>query len=113
MSNVLTPFVCKGSSECDVAKLAGFYAVDNSSNSIQIGSTGNIKNSAFANTVGALSTVKGNANWTFDVATIPMVNGGGNLNSYSLEIDNFDMLTITSGTEELPDGTTYPVQIGK
>jgi hypothetical protein len=115
MSNVLTPSVCSRSTgtDCNVAKAAGFYNLDKSSSSVQIGQTGDIRNSNFSDTVGALATLEGSGNWTFDIATIPMLNSGGGLNEYKLEIENFDMLTITSATEELPDGTTYPVQIGK
>jgi hypothetical protein len=75
--------------------------------------TGFIENANFSDSGGNLATVTGSANWTFDTATISMQNSGGGLNDYDVKIEHLDMLTITSGTEKLPDGTTYPVQIGK
>ncbi|EPE29610.1 Acid protease [Glarea lozoyensis ATCC 20868] len=121
MSNVLASTVCTGSIavNCDVSK-AGFYDGKKSTTFVQIPQTGSIQNESFSKTGNTLSTLEGSAEWIFDTATIPMQNSGsgldssgGSLESYTLAIDNFVMLTVTSGVETLPDGTTYPAQIGK
>jgi hypothetical protein len=114
MSNVLASTVCAGSDahDCDVSN-AGFYDMNKSKTAIQIPQTGNIKNGSFSGDGNILSTLVGSGGWTFDSASIPMVNTGGGLQSYKVAIDSFDLFTITSGLETLPDGTTYPVQIGK
>jgi hypothetical protein len=114
MSSVLASTVCAGSIavNCDVSK-TGFYNGKKSTTSIQIPQTGSIRNESFSPTGNTLSTLEGSAEWIFDIATIPMQNSGGGLESYTLEMDNFVMLTVTSGVETLPDGTTYPAQVGK
>lgn len=112
MTNVLAPSACVDEVLCNTAVQAGFYDSTESSTSIEIGQTGNINNDAFANVAGALPSLFGNANWTFDTMTIPIL-GGISTNVYQATVLDFDLLVITSAHETLPDGTTYPAQIGK
>jgi hypothetical protein len=116
MSNVLASTVCPNSGsdvkDCDASN-AGFYDANKSKTAVQISGTGHRENESFSGDPNTLSTLFGSGGWTFDTATIPMVNTLGGLQSYNLNIDNFDLYTITSGVETLPDGTTYPAQIGK
>jgi hypothetical protein len=112
MSNVLAPTVCANGVACDVAQVAGFYDATASTTTFEIGQTGNISNSPMAGTVGALPSLIGSANWVFDTIAIQFLNGVAG-NEYNAVVENFDMLVISAANEELPDGTTYPVQIGK
>jgi hypothetical protein len=112
MSNVLAPTVCANGVACDVAKLAGFYNPSASSTTFEIGQTGDISNASMAATVGALPSLYGSANWMFDSISIPLSNGISG-NGYNALIIDFDLLVISAANEKLPDGTTYPVQIGK
>ncbi|KAE8444952.1 hypothetical protein EG329_014079 [Mollisiaceae sp. DMI_Dod_QoI] len=112
MTNVLAPSVCANGVACPIAKQAGFYTADSSNTSFEIGQTGDVNSAPFAATVGAISSLTGNANWTFDTMSIPMLNGvAGNI--YRAIVPDFDLFLITSAHETLPDGTTYPAQIGK
>lgn len=113
-SNVLTPSICLGrtETECAIPKAAGFYDENLSKTSKHIVGTGRIANSTPPQNGGVLDSLQGNANYTFDTVKISMLDVG-QPTRYSLAMRNFSMLTITSGMEELPDGTTYPAQIGK
>lgn len=112
MTNVLASSVCANGAACNVAKEAGFYTASSSSTTFSIGQTGDIDKAQFNGVVGAIPSLTGNANWTFDTISIPMLNGIAG-NQYKLIVPGFDLLVITSAHETLPDGTTYPVQIGK
>ncbi|KAF4627047.1 hypothetical protein G7Y89_g11107 [Cudoniella acicularis] len=112
MSNVLAPSVCTNGAACDVAKLAGFYNAAASTTTFEIGQTGDIDNVPMNGTVGALASLIGSANFTFDTISIQCLNGVAG-NGYNAVVNNFDMLVITAANERLPDGTTYPAQIGK
>lgn len=112
MSNVLAPSVCNNSAPCDVAKAAGFYNATTSTTEFDIGQTGDIRNAQFAGTVGAIQTLSGSANWMFDTVSILFTNGVAGI-SYTAVLPDYDLLVISSAYETLPDGTTYPVQIGK
>jgi len=112
MTNVLAPSVCANGGACSVAQAAGFYDPDSSSTAFSIGQTGFVNNSAMSSTTGAIPTLTGSAYWWFDTMTIQTTDGvGGDENRRS--IFNFDLLVITAANEILPDGTTYPAQIGK
>ena len=112
MSNVLAPSVCANGVACDVAKRAGFYDSSKSNTTFQIGQTGEVDNVGMSDIVGALPSLTGSANWMFDTIGIKMLNGVAG-NEYTALVQNFDMLVISGANERLPDGTAYPVQIGK
>lgn len=112
MTNVLAPSVCANGAACTVAKQAGFYTANSSSTTFEIGQTGDVDTAPFAATVGVIPSLTGNANWTFDTISIPMLNGVAG-NAYKAVVQDFDLLLITAAHETLPDGTTYPSQIGK
>jgi hypothetical protein len=112
MSNVLAPTLCANGAACDVAKLAGFYNPGDSSTNFEIGQTGNVTNSSMANTVGALPSLYGSANWMFDNISIPLLTGVSG-NRYHAQLNDFDLFVISAANEKHSDGTTYPVQIGK
>lgn len=111
MSNVLGSSVCATGSSC-IAQSAGVYDNSSSSTNFEIGQTGTIGNSTFSHTVGALQTVFGSAHWMFDTVAVS-VREGASGDSFVAPIQDFDMLVISDGHETLPDGSTYPLTIGK
>ncbi|ELR02107.1 hypothetical protein GMDG_05267 [Pseudogymnoascus destructans 20631-21] len=111
MSNVLASSLCATSSSC-IAQSAGVYDNSSSSTNFEIGQTGSIENSTFSHTVGALPTIFGSAHWMFDTAAVP-VREGASGDSFTAIIQDFDMLVVSDGHETLPDGSTYPLTIGK
>ncbi|OBT77689.1 hypothetical protein VF21_03724 [Pseudogymnoascus sp. 05NY08] len=111
MSNVLASSVCATGSSC-IAQSAGVYNGSSSSTNVEIGQTGSIVNSSFSHTVGAQPTIFGSAHWMFDTVAVT-VREGASGNSFIAPIQNFDMLVVSNGHETLPDGSTYPLTIGK
>ena len=112
MTNVFAPTVCSGPKGCAITEDAGFYNSTASLSTFQIGQTGTVDNITMEGTVGAVSTLTGSANWMFDTVKIPFLNGVSG-NSYEAAFPNFDMLVVSAAHETLPDGTTYPPQVGK
>lgn len=110
-SDVLAPSVCVDAAACPIAKLAGFYDASASSTNVQIGQTGNIRGSSFESTGGGLPSLTGNADYMFETATLKVQNGVAG-QPVDVNFSDFDMLVISEANETLPDGTTYPVQIG-
>ncbi|TVY86395.1 hypothetical protein LAWI1_G008903, partial [Lachnellula willkommii] len=110
-SDVLAPSVCVDAAVCTIAKLAGFYNASASSTNVQIGQTGNIRNSSFESTVGGLPSLTGSADWMFETAALKIRDGVAGQTT-DVNLSDFDMLVISEASETLPDGTTYPVQIG-
>lgn len=112
MTNVLAPSVCAKSTACPIANQARFYNSTKSESTFQVGQTGIVDNVGMDVTVGAISTLTGSVNWMFDTVSIPFLNSVSG-NSYRAVLPDFDMLAISSAQESLPDGTTYPAQIGR
>ncbi|KFY16972.1 hypothetical protein V492_00981 [Pseudogymnoascus sp. VKM F-4246] len=111
MSNVLESSICETSSPC-IAQSAGVYDNSSSSTTFEIGQTGTLKNETFAHTVGALPTIFGSAHWMFDTVAVKAREGASG-DSFTASIEDFDMLVVSNGHGTLPDGSTYPLTIGK
>ncbi|KAL3422982.1 aspartic-type endopeptidase [Phlyctema vagabunda] len=112
MSNVLAPSICTGNAPCNIAKSAGFYDPSVSSSTFQIAQTGFVNNISMFDTVGAIPSLQGSANWMFDTVFISLGNGTAG-NEYKQRLLDFDLLVLSDAHQTLPDGTTYPVQVGK
>lgn len=111
MSNIISSSVCTTGSVC-VAQSAGVYSYSDSKTYFEIGQTGTVDNASFAFTTGGLPTVFGNAHWMFDTVAVPVTDGASGDTVKAL-VQNFDMLVILDGHSTLPDGSTYPLTIGK
>ncbi|KUJ07825.1 uncharacterized protein LY89DRAFT_691514 [Mollisia scopiformis] len=110
-SPVLAPSVCSNGAACQIVNLAGFYDSTKSSTTFQIGQTGQVVNSSLGGADAALGSVTGSANWMFDTMSIEMRDGVVG-NTYYAVVQDFDLLVMSEALEKLPDGTTYPIQIG-
>lgn len=111
MSNVLASSVYTTGPIC-VAQSAGVYTYSASTTKFEIGQTGTFENSSFASRTGALQTIFGSAHWMFDTVNVP-VRDGTSGDAFTAPIQDFDMLVVLDGHSTLPDGSTYPLTIGK
>jgi len=112
MSSVPALSTCANGFACPVAKIAGFYNASASNTTFGIGQTGDTSFTPFSNTIGALSTLTGSANWMFDTVTVQAQNGVAG-EPHDVNLLNFDLLVISGVNESLLGGTMYPAQIGK
>ncbi|KAF8850424.1 hypothetical protein BDZ45DRAFT_193940 [Acephala macrosclerotiorum] len=110
-SPVLAPSVCANGVSCSVAKEAGFYNPSTSNTAFEIDQTGKVVNSSLGGADAALGSLTGSANWMFDTMSIHLRDGIVG-NTYFAEVQDFNMLVVSEAYETLPDGTTYPMQIG-
>ncbi|RDL40001.1 uncharacterized protein BP5553_04341 [Venustampulla echinocandica] len=114
MTNVISPSVCAANTDaCGIPKSAGFYDQNSSDSVTSISNTGQIyPNTQMASVTGALPSLTGEAFWMFDTIAFSARPGTGG-EPGAVVIANFDLLVLAEALEELPDGTKYPVQVGK
>jgi hypothetical protein len=106
-SNVISSTFCQHiSPEGCLAPLAGVYNSNASSGATSLSTTGDVQNSTFADK-GMLSLF-GSGEYVFDTASIVTEDPP----SASVSYPDFDMLVVSKGSEMLPDGTKYVMEVG-
>lgn len=112
MTNVLEKGICNNTAECS-AEDAGLYDYLASDTWVRKAGTGQIEGISMKNIVGADHSVeRGSARWTFDTVRFQAEDGGAGY-TVPIMLENFDMLVISKAEQSLPDGSKYPLTIGK
>lgn len=112
MTNVLEKGICNGTTKC-AAEDAGLYDYRASETWEHAGGTGKIDRLSMHDIVGAVHSVTmGDARWTFDNMQLQADDGGAGY-TVEIELQRFDMLAISRAEQTLPDGSKYPLTIGK
>jgi hypothetical protein len=110
-SNILTSTICANATLSPVcyAKTAGLYNASASSTHWHSGSPAHVDNGPFDGNVGALPLF-GTMEFGFDTASVPSSGFEPDVTSV---VQSFDMIQISDAHDTLPDGTQYPITIGK